>query len=338
MSGRQQIQRSTTIDAATKAQLIQKLMCPNFSCEKEGKALQSFLEVDDRAPTFACREYSVLGCEHYVRSCKIQAPCCGRFFACRKCHDLVCDHDLDRTSVTTVMCMRCQTVQPASRHCSSPACASEPDFAEYYCAACKLYTSLRAGPVYHCAQCGLCRLGAASDFVHCPTCNVCIWKVGIETHHCVPNSHESNCPICFETMCFTKCDAAVAVPACGHPIHKACLDAYVKSGNLRCPVCLKLMADLTERWKAMAQLIRVQPMPPEYAAARAHILCVCCGKRSVAPFHFLGHACGSCGSFNTQVTATEAMPCGGGVAPSGGSCGGDDAAEMDVSSSSDDAK
>ena len=92
---------------------------------------------------------------------------------------------------------------------------------------------------------------------------------------------------------------------------------------MRCPVCLKLLGDMQEQFKAMALLIKMQPMPPEYGNARANVSCVCCGAHSVVPYHFLGHGCAHCGSFNTQLLATEGMPARG-ANGGGGDGGGDD--------------
>lgn len=38
----------------------------------------------------------ILGCKHYMRGSKLQAHCCGRWFACRFCHDEVSDHQIVR--------------------------------------------------------------------------------------------------------------------------------------------------------------------------------------------------------------------------------------------------
>jgi uncharacterized CHY-type Zn-finger protein len=266
-------------------------------------------EADERLPTYACRTTGVLGCPHYVRACKIRAPCCGKFFTCRKCHDEMSDHDMLR-GVKEVMCMRCNQVQPPAAHCNSAQCTSSsaPPFAEYYCAVCVLYARAGAAGIYHCPQCQVCRVGVAKDFIHCSTCNVCIALVGFDSHCCVVNSHDADCPICHEPMGNLKCDRAVAVPRCGHPLHQCCLESYVGNGNMRCPVCLKLMGDMAHQFAAMRTLLQCQPMPSEYAQARASIGCVCCGEHTIVPYHFLGHACGHCGSFNTQVLRLEGLP------------------------------
>jgi len=38
----------------------------------------------------------VFGCKHYKQNCKLVAPCCNKLFTCRRCHDEVADHLMDR--------------------------------------------------------------------------------------------------------------------------------------------------------------------------------------------------------------------------------------------------
>jgi hypothetical protein len=51
---------------------------------------------EDLEPTYHSKELGILGCKHYQRSNKLQAHCCGRWFACRFCHDEVSDHNIVR--------------------------------------------------------------------------------------------------------------------------------------------------------------------------------------------------------------------------------------------------
>ncbi|KAF3696155.1 RING finger and CHY zinc finger domain-containing protein 1 [Channa argus] len=54
---------------------------------------------------------SSVGCEHYVRRCLLKAPCCGKLYVCRLCHDAEENHQMDRFKVREVQCSECQTVQ-----------------------------------------------------------------------------------------------------------------------------------------------------------------------------------------------------------------------------------
>jgi hypothetical protein len=51
---------------------------------------------EDLLPTFHNEELGIFGCKHYKRAAKLQAHCCGKWFACRFCHDEVSDHNIVR--------------------------------------------------------------------------------------------------------------------------------------------------------------------------------------------------------------------------------------------------
>lgn len=53
---------------------------------------------EDLALSYFDADAKVLGCKHYRRKCKLIAPCCGRAFVCRLCHDDAVQeaHILDR--------------------------------------------------------------------------------------------------------------------------------------------------------------------------------------------------------------------------------------------------
>lgn len=44
----------------------------------------------------------------------LQAPCCGKLYVCRLCHDAEENHQMDRFKVREVQCCECQTVQQVS--------------------------------------------------------------------------------------------------------------------------------------------------------------------------------------------------------------------------------
>jgi hypothetical protein len=50
----------------------------------------------DLAPSYHNRDLKTYGCKHYKRASKLQGHCCGRWFACRFCHDEVSDHNIVR--------------------------------------------------------------------------------------------------------------------------------------------------------------------------------------------------------------------------------------------------
>lgn len=90
---------------------------------------------------------AVLGCPHYARGCKLRHPKSGRLYTCRLCCEQQreipmrsSDEPLDRYAVTEVLCMRCNTLQPADDRCFNPECESESKpHAKYFCRICHLY-------------------------------------------------------------------------------------------------------------------------------------------------------------------------------------------------------
>jgi RING finger/CHY zinc finger protein 1 len=56
-------------------------------------------------------------CVHYERNCLIVAPCCGRIYGCRVCHDELSESGhppMDRFQIREVVCKKCNVRQPAS--------------------------------------------------------------------------------------------------------------------------------------------------------------------------------------------------------------------------------
>ena len=126
-------------------------------------------------------------------------------------------------------------------------------------------------------------------------------------------------------MC-TASHAQVKSLRCGHFMHLHCYRDYIRRGNesgagsteafwYRWPVCLKSMEDMTEYFAQIDAALGRQPMAPEYKEWKARILCHDCESYSEAPFHFIYHKCGECGSYNTRVE--KQLPAGGssGAAP-----------------------
>ncbi len=172
----------------SKVELVPVVVAAAFS---PGPAIAPRPEEPRVQPSF--HSPGVLGCKHDIKSAKLLAPCCGRWVVCRRCHDEVTDHVMDRYNVKTVWCVRCNLVQDFGKACIN---CKEP-FAPNVCFECRLLTSK---DVFHCDSCGVCRVGSKNDFVHCNTCGVCVEKKNHARHQCIPGSHNGNCPICFETM------------------------------------------------------------------------------------------------------------------------------------------
>jgi RING finger/CHY zinc finger protein 1 len=93
---------------------------------------------------------------------------------------------------------------------------------------------------------------------------------------------------------------ALHVPKCGHILHKSCLDRLISNGHTyTCPTCNKALFDMNSYYSRLEQEIQATPMPEEYRSLVVEILCNECQRRSVVPFHILGHKCSSCSAYNT---------------------------------------
>lgn len=277
----------------------------------------------------------MLGCVHYKRNVKVQCFDCHRWFPCRYCHDISADlpfpHQLNRKKTQNMLCMICQTPQPAAEVCS--ACGEYS--AWYYCPKCKLWDNDSNKRIYHCDDCGICRLGEGigRDFVHCKRCNVCISISTSAAHPCVERATEGDCPLCLVRL-FESQTPVVSLP-CGHYMHGECYKDLM-AVTYKCPVCNKSAVNMELQWRKLDDEIDRQPMPEDDeeleelipVASRdgpietaeiepatvaptsqprrpSNVWAGCndCGKRSWTPFHWLGLKCQVCDSYNTNQVA-----------------------------------
>lgn len=174
----------------------------------------------------------MMDCPHYVRRCIVQFSCCRAYYPCHQCHNNS-GHCANTTAeakhATHLKCSVCnneQEVNEDSHHCS----ACQTEFAEYFCAKCKHFSSANKNP-YHCGKCGVCRTYRNNSF-HCDVCNVCMDIINLGTHRCRPNSGHDICSICQEDT-FSGCHFL----PCSHKIHQDCMKAMVNNGTRSCPVC-----------------------------------------------------------------------------------------------------
>ncbi|KAF8977655.1 hypothetical protein BGZ46_007226 [Entomortierella lignicola] len=297
------IQRDPSINFADKARLIQKLMSSKWKGHRSSDDTQSndTLEAteQDLKKTYHDEEKTILGCEHYMRGCKLKANCCGKWFNCRFCHDDVSDHTIVRSETKTMLCMHCQTIQPASQTCSS----CKANLAVYYCDICKLWDNDPKKRIYHCDDCGICRIGhgLGQDYFHCKKCNICMNIKLQNNHKCIERNLECDCPICGEYM-FTSTTTVMFMP-CGHSIHSKCHENYIRT-SYQCPTCWKSLGDMSPYYSKIDSLLAEQTMPPEYANIFSIVLCNDCEVKSEAPYHFLYHKCDKCKGYNTKVLET----------------------------------
>lgn len=302
------VARDSTLDPRRKAYLIQNLMTSRWIASQQKSPQASAVEGSNGeelgcSPSFHDSEKEVFGCKHYKRNCKVRASCCGKLFTCRFCHDEVSDHSMDRKATSEMMCMRCLKIQPVGPVCGTASCGGFL-MAKYYCNICKFFDDERT--VYHCPSCNLCRVGKGLgiDFFHCMTCNCCLGMKLLD-HKCREKGLEINCPICCDFL-FTSSATVRALP-CGHYMHSACFQAYTCSHYI-CPICSKSLGDMAVYFGMLDALLASEELPEEYRDRCQDILCNDCDKKGTAPFHWLYHKCGCCGSYNTKVIRVDSSP------------------------------
>mmetsp|Transcript_34838 Transcript_34838/g.58975 ORF Transcript_34838/g.58975 Transcript_34838/m.58975 type:complete len:403 (-) Transcript_34838:198-1406(-) len=302
---------------------------PKFSAEEKRAKVQQLykksidnlikpekLETEEgEQPSFHDEKNKILGCKHYKRSCKVQCSECQKFYTCRHCHNAAESHQFNRSAyptefpfpllilahlrrekTTSMLCMKCMTKQPVGPNCKNPECGAR--MARYYCGHCRFFDDEKDRDIYHCIHCGICRRGKQEDFFHCKQCGTCVNKDIQAEHKCFSGSMDSNCPACGEYM-FTSTKPVMFMP-CGHCIHTKCYRKYIRH-NYTCPICRKSLLNMTAMFDRIQSVLNEHTMPPEFRDIVAKILCNDCEQYSTAPFHFMYHKCGNCGSFNTQV-------------------------------------
>lgn len=245
---------------------------------------------------------SVGGCKHYKRNCSIVAPCCGKIFSCRLCHDTEENHEIERKKIAQVLCLQCPSRLPqdANSHCKSCGIL----FAEYFCEICKLWDDEGIKKnIYHCKGCGICRIGPAQKYFHCDTCCAC-YPVSLRGNHvCINGGMQNNCPICLEDMFTSR--RPVVILKCGHNIHSHCHRVMSQMDllqSIRCPFCSKTIADEPSKiWRQLEAHMEEHPMPEEVRSIKVGIHCNDCNSRTDGvPLNLIAMKCGSCESYNTN--------------------------------------
>ena len=245
------------------------------------------------------------GCEHYRRRCALVAPCCGKVFTCRHCHnkvqfeqetDVNLKHELVRKDVKEVVCLLCDTRQPVGPTCTS--CGV--DFGAYYCEKCQFYDDDVSRQQFHCEGCGICRVGGKTNFFHCDRCGCCYSTTLRNEHKCIENSMRRQCPVCLDYL-FDSVKPISVLVRCGHAMHEACLQSLHENSLYRCPLCAVSTIDTSAAWSSFDERIRRNHLPPIFRNLHAEIHCNECGRDGVVPYHFLGLKCSynTCGSYNT---------------------------------------
>eukprot|EP01084_Bolivina_argentea_P259797 438524_1 len=124
-----------------------------------------------KSKSYHDKQNKIFGCKHYARNCFLKAECCNEWFVCRKCHDIEYQkqysssisndnlhvnkpHQMDRYATQIVRCMKCATIQNASKYCIN----CKYCFGIYFCDICKYYDDTPDKPIFHCYKCRLCVL------------------------------------------------------------------------------------------------------------------------------------------------------------------------------------
>lgn len=233
-----------------------------------------------------------VGCEHYVRRCRLVAPCCDKEYVCRHCHNDAEAHEMNRHEVKEVVCAVCNNRQPVSQTCSNNKCGIQ--FAAYFCAVCNFFDDRIERNYYHCDKCGICRVKGNNDFMHCDNCGMCVASLD---HTCNAERFHTDCPICLENL-FDSIKPATVLP-CGHPIHAHCKLNCFQQNRTSCPLCRKTMLppDNLQRFNdGMDALINQYPIQEEIMF---DVNCNDCEHKGNARFHPYGMKCGGCGGYNT---------------------------------------
>jgi Zinc-ribbon/Ring finger domain len=206
---------------------------------------------------------------------------------------------LDRYAVTEVMCMQCNTLQPAEDRCINSECESNNrPFAKYFCRICHLYDDDGSRAIFHCPYCNTCRLGLGLgiDFRHCMRCNACV-SLDDKEHHCIPQKLQGSCPICHDSL-FQSTEPLRGLN-CGHVMHMKCFTEY-RRRSYTCPLCMRCMEDMKDHFALLDTAVRMQPMPASFLNTKSNIYCQDCGKTSQVQYHFVGQKCFHCSSYNTR--------------------------------------
>jgi RING finger and CHY zinc finger domain-containing protein 1 len=170
-------------------------------------------------------------CKHIKKNCRICTPCCNQEFKCSICHDEYFAttsnvHILDRSTITRIICEKCDTTQNMSNKCIK----CDIQFANYYCDICRGYSENTNN--YHCTKCGKCKHGKRKDYKHCDVCCYCIEKNIFDSHKCIQGVSQQDCCICLSKM--TK--GSLTIAECNHVFHKDCFTNLCKS-HVLCPLC-----------------------------------------------------------------------------------------------------
>uniref|UniRef100_A0A8B9PIJ5 Ring finger and CHY zinc finger domain containing 1 n=1 Tax=Apteryx owenii TaxID=8824 RepID=A0A8B9PIJ5_APTOW len=224
----------------------------------------------------------------------LQAPCCGKLYACRLCHDGAEGHRLDRFRVAEVQCARCRRLQKVGT-AGAAAAARGPPFRGWGRRRRVPNGRLLSLPLPSPRRAGAAAAGAAELrglpqplrgilLRHLPSFRPRQEAVPLRRVRHLQDIHTSR--------------VGAHVLPCGHLLHRTCYEDMLKEGY-RCPLCMHSALDMTRYWRQLDDEVAQTPMPTEYQNMMVEILCNDCNARSTVQFHLLGMKCTNCESYNT---------------------------------------
>jgi RING finger/CHY zinc finger protein 1 len=268
-------------------------------------------------------------CKHYPnKKCNnFYFACCNKNYCCVRCHN---EHEIHDIKLETITCMECKVEQIPSNNCIN--CKIE--FARIYCNLCYIWTELDNT---HCYDCGICRIG--KNNYHCDTCGICFNSkenhtcYGIKLNNsvclfCLDNNLTSqksaviiNCKHIFHTECIEN---AIKNNIINCPLCKKLMVA-VDYSSLELSIKLQPMPELEinigdiVKCKIFNKLIKILEINQNMYSGqfididmfgifnresleyikKQKIYCYECEKNSIVNFHYLGHKCFYCKSYNT---------------------------------------
>jgi zinc finger-like protein len=138
------VSRDSSLDLQKQSYIIQNLLMSRWIVRQQisHSVSSNGEDIPGQNPSYIDPLKLILGCKHYKRNCKLFAACCHHLYTCRRCHDEVTDHSMDRKSITKMMCMKCLKIQPIGLTCYTVSC-NNFSMARYYCNICKIFDDER---------------------------------------------------------------------------------------------------------------------------------------------------------------------------------------------------
>ena len=164
---------------------------------------------------------------------EILAPCCGKWYSCRICHDETEQHEMKRFLLRKIRCNACTRIQSPGKVCEG--CRAV--IAVYHCEKCNAFSDYSEHS--HCDGCGICRPGYEGiSRKHCDKCNVCFDIPGEHEHHCTTRDVSNDmCSICMNGIPLrASFNGCYQIRGCGHMFHADCLKEWMQRSST-CPIC-----------------------------------------------------------------------------------------------------